>query len=62
MTKPRCKLIGQDGNVFNVIGIVSQTLKRDGKRQEAKEFVEKAYNASSYNEVLILTMEYIQVD
>ncbi len=25
--KPDCPLIGQDGNVFNLIGIASRTLK-----------------------------------
>ena len=28
--KPKCPLIGQDGNVFNLIGIASKTLKRNG--------------------------------
>ena len=25
--KPDCPLIGQDGNVFNIVGIASRTLK-----------------------------------
>jgi hypothetical protein len=26
--KPKCQLTGVDGNVFNIIGTVSKTLKR----------------------------------
>ena len=28
--KPDCPLIGQDGNIFNLMGIASKTLKRNG--------------------------------
>lgn len=31
MDKPKCKLIGGDGNVFAVIGAVSKALKRAGQ-------------------------------
>ena len=58
--KPTCKLIGQDGNVFNPIGITSKTLKRAGLRDEAKEFCEKAFACHSYNEVLNLIGEYVE--
>lgn len=35
--KPDCPLIGQDGNVFNLIGIASRTLKENGMAAEASE-------------------------
>ncbi len=35
--KPGCPLIGQDGNVFNLIGIASRTLKENGMAAEASE-------------------------
>lgn len=35
--KPKCPLIGQDGNIFNLMGIASKTLKRNGMYDEAKE-------------------------
>jgi hypothetical protein len=40
MKKPRCKLIGQDGNVFNLIGIARRTLSRAGQDDKAKEMSE----------------------
>lgn len=55
------QLTGQDGNVFNVIGQVSKALKRGGHRDLAQEFTERAFKAESYNAVLRLCMEYVDV-
>lgn len=60
-TKPVCKLVGTDGNVFAIIGKVSQTLERAGLREQASEFQSKAMNADSYEQVLVLCMEYVSV-
>ena len=61
MNKPKCKLIGTDGNVFNIIGLVSKCLKNNGKTEEAKEFTKKAFSSGSYDEVLALTFDYVDV-
>ena len=29
ITRPKCALIGEDGNIFNLMGIASRTLKRN---------------------------------
>ena len=60
--KPACKLIGEDGNVFAIIGNVSRTLRRAGMADKAKEFSAKAMNSGSYDEVLRLCMEYVDVE
>jgi len=60
--KPVVKLVGEDGNVFNVIGRVSRSLNNLGMRKEAEEFKEKAFSARSYDEVLQLAMEYCEVE
>ena len=31
--KPRCKLVGSDGNVYAIIGHVAKALKADGGRR-----------------------------
>ena len=59
--KPEVKLIGTGGNVFAIIGKVSKALKDAGQRDEAKEFAEKAFLCSNYDEVLQLVMEYVDV-
>lgn len=34
--KPDCQLIGEDSNIFNLIGIASRTLRRNGLDEQAK--------------------------
>lgn len=59
--KPFCKLIGEDGNVFNLLGIVSKTLKRAGLKEEAKEVADKVWECKSYDESLQLFMKYVDI-
>jgi hypothetical protein len=40
---------------------VKQALKRAGQEDRAREFVERAFRAGSYDEVLRLCMEYVEV-
>jgi len=62
MNKPVCQLTGTDGNVFSIIGLVSQSLKRDGQRDRAKEFETKAFGSGSYDAVLTLCHDYVEVE
>lgn len=59
--KPICKLSGTDGNVFAIIGRVREALRDAGQTDLAGEFLEKAFHANSYDEVLRLCMEYVDV-
>ena len=59
--KPECKLSGENGNVFKIVGAVSRTLKRAGQPEQASEFTSKAFKAGSYDEVLRLAMSYVDV-
>lgn len=60
--KPDCELIGQDGNIFNLMGIASRTLKRNGMSDEAKEMTERITNgAGSYYEALNIIGEYVNI-
>jgi hypothetical protein len=59
--KPKCKLVGEDGNVFNIIGLVARALKKEGLKEQAEEFTSKAFQSGSYDEVLVLAMEYVEV-
>ena len=62
INKPFCQLTGEDGNVFAVIGRVSKALKGDGQPDRAKEFGEKAMSCGSYDEVLNLCWDYVDVN
>lgn len=56
--KPIAKVIGRDGNVFNLIGICSSSLKKVGMNQEAKEMSTKIFASKSYDEALCIMSEY----
>lgn len=59
--KPKCPLIGEDGNVFNIIGLVNKALKKSGQPEKAKEFVARAFAAKSYDEVLAMADGYVEI-
>jgi hypothetical protein len=60
--KPVCILIGEDSNVFNLIGIVSKTLKRAEMSKEAGEMSKRCFGAGSYDECLNIFQEYVEVE
>ena len=62
MERAKVKLIGEDGNVFNVIGLVSKALKRNDQKAESDEFTAKAFKCNDYDEVLALVQEYVEVE
>ena len=59
--KPVCKLSGTDGNVFAIVGAVSRTLKKAGMKSQANAFTAKAFASDSYDAVLRLCHEYVDV-
>lgn len=59
--KPDCPLIGQDGNVFNLMGIASRTLKQNGLAEQAKEMCEKITSCGSYDEALCIMGDYVNI-
>jgi hypothetical protein len=61
--KPKCKLVGENGNIFNLMGIASKALRRVGQNEKAKEMVNRiTTEAKSYDEALIIIMEYVDVE
>ena len=61
MEKPKCALIGQDGNIFNLVGIASRTLKQNGMQEESKEMSNKVFSSHSYDEALSIIGEYVEI-
>lgn len=59
--KPKCKLIGENGNIFNLMGIASRTLKEAGMEKEAKEMFDKVTSSGSYLEALAIISEYVEI-
>lgn len=62
--KPDCKLIGENGNIFNLMAIASRTLKVNGLEYYAKEIkvrIIDKHEARSYDEALAIIMEYVNI-
>jgi hypothetical protein len=58
--KPQCPLIGADGNIFNLMGLASNTLKENGMRDQAKEMCERVRASGGYDDALAILMEYVE--
>lgn len=59
--KPVVKLVGADGNVFNLIGLAADALKLAGQRDAAKEMTARCFAAHSYQEALAIIAEYLEI-
>ena len=59
--KPDCPLIGADSNVFNLIGLASQTLKEHGMQEQAREMRDRIYQCQSYDSALCIIGEYVNI-
>ena len=59
--KPKCPLIGQNGNIFNLMGIASRTLKRNGMSNESKEMCSRITSSGSYDEARSIIDEYVEI-
>jgi hypothetical protein len=60
-TPVQAKLIGKDGNIFNLVGIAYAELKKAGYSAEAQELGTKFWKCQSYDEALKLIREYVEV-
>lgn len=59
--KPDCPLIGQDGNIFNLMGIASRTLRQNGMSDQAEEMCGRISQSGSYYEALHIIMDYVNI-
>ena len=61
MDKPDCKLVGENGNIFNLMGKASKTLKSIGMKDLANEMIQRVTSSHSYDEALVIIAEYVNV-
>ena len=59
--KPDCALIGQDGNIFNLVGIAARTLREHDLKDQAKEMKDRVFACGSYGEALCIIGEYVNI-
>jgi len=56
------RLSEEDGNVFNVIGVVARALRQGGHSDAATAFTADAMASSTYDEVLALVARMVVID
>lgn len=56
-----CKLIGEDGNIFNLMGLAARTLRCNGFAEQAAEMTGRIYACGSYDEALCIIGEYVNI-
>ena len=60
--KPDCELIGQDSNIYNLIGIAARTLRENDMHDAAEEMTNRITStAHSYDEALNIIGEYVNI-
>lgn len=60
--KPPCPLTGQNGNIYNLMGIAAGALRENGMKKEAEEMIARITggNCHSYEEALRIISEYVE--
>lgn len=61
MGKIKVNLIGEDGNIFNLVGIVSREMRRNGLEELASEMRNRVFNSEAYDNALQIIMEYVDI-
>jgi len=61
MTKPRLKLVGEDGNAFAILARAKRALREAGREEEIQDFVHEA-TSGDYDHLLRVVMQWFEVD
>lgn len=59
--KPDCALIGQNGNIYNLMGIATGTLREHGRSEQATEMIQRITASGSYEKALCIIGEYVNI-
>ncbi len=59
--KPTAKLLDEDGNIYNLIGIAQKALRGAGQAEQAKTMQAEIFASGSYEEALGIIMNYCDV-
>ena len=60
--RPKMKLVGQDGNIFAILGRASRLLKENGQPDQAKEMSSRVYRSGNYYKALCIIREYVETE
>ena len=57
-----CRLIGEDGNIFNLVGLAIRSLKLGGRADLVEPLKQEVFASKSYEEALEHIAEYVRVE
>ena len=60
--RPKMQLIGQDGNIFAIMGRASRLLKESGQSDKAKKMCDRVMSCDSYQKALNIISEYVETE
>ena len=60
--RPKMKLVGEDGNIFAILGRASRLLKRNGQAEQTEEMSNRVYHSGDYYKALNIISEYVETE
>ena len=60
--RPKMKLVGEDGNIFAILGRASRLLRHSGQADKAEEMYERVTSSHNYYEALNIISEYVETE
>lgn len=60
--RPKLTLVGQDGNIFSILGRAKRELQKAGMGKEANEMINRATSAGNYYKALNIISEYVETE
>lgn len=60
--KPKMELLGQDGNIFGIMGRASRLLKQAGMKEQSDEMISRVTACGSYDKALNIISEYVETE
>ena len=60
--KPQMKLLGQDGNIFSILGRAGRLLRQDGQHEQAEEMFRRVRDSGDYYKALGIISEYVHTE
>ena len=60
--KPQMQLLGEDGNIFSILGRASRLLNRAGMKAQSEEMFERVTACEDYNKALNIISEYVETE
>ncbi len=60
--KPKMELLGQDGNIFSILGRAASLLKQAGRKEQSDEMFRRVTGCGDYNQALHIISEYVDTE